>query len=268
WSHPDLFCLDERGNPSVVAGCPPDYFSQDGQLWGNPIYHWSVHKKDGYQWWLNRIKKNLVLFDVLRIDHFRGFDSYYTIPFQEATAKNGRWETGPGMDFIGKLKEELKPDQIIAEDLGLMTPGVKQLLKDSGFPGMSVLQFAFDAKEASDYLPHKHRYNSVVYTGTHDNTTAMDFFQEMSEEDEAYAKAYLRLTEEEGFNWGLIRGAFASVANLAIIPMQDYLGLGKSARMNVPSTLGGNWTWRMSSQVLTDPLAKRIYQVTQLYERI
>lgn len=267
WSNVNLFSMDGIEKPSLIAGCPPDYFSKDGQLWGNPIYQWEEHKKEGYGWWLERLEKNLSLFDILRIDHFRGFDSYYAITFGESTARNGVWERGPGMDFISLMKDQLKEGSIIAEDLGLMTDGVKQLLADSGFPGMSVLQFAFSSNVPSDYLPHKHKYNSVTYTGTHDNATIMDFYAEMPKKDQTYAKAYLSLKEADGINWGFIRGAFASVANLAIIPIQDYLGLGKWARMNEPSTLGGNWVWRLKSGVLTEELTHQISELTKLYER-
>lgn len=268
WANPELFCIDAYGMPSEVAGCPPDYFSEDGQLWGNPIYDWAQHEAQDYRWWIFRVKKNLSMFDVLRIDHFRGFDSYYAIPFGECTAKNGTWKDGPGMHFISKLKKELGRNYIIAEDLGLMTNRVKQLLLDSGFPGMSVLQFAFDAEVPSDYLPHKHKYHSVVYTGTHDNTTLVDFFEQAPNANRIFAKEYLRLSEEEGYHWGFIRAAFCSVSNLAIVPMQDYLALGKSARMNEPSTLGGNWQWRLKVDGLPGGLEKKIFHMTKLYERV
>ena len=208
------------------------------------------------------------LFDVTRIDHFRGFDSYYAINYLDKNAVNGEWIAGPGMDLFKKIRQKLGNIDIIAEDLGFLTPNVKKLLNDTGFPGMKIIQFAFDSREESDYLPHNYKQNSVVYTGTHDNDTIMGWFKSCPEEIIDYAKKYGNLSEKEGYNWGFIRLCYSSVSELAIIPMQDFLGLGSSARMNTPSTLGGNWTWRIASEKLSQNLAIKIRQITKLYGRI
>lgn len=268
WSNPDEFWLDENNIPIRVAGCPPDAFSSSGQLWGNPLYDWTHMKSNGYRWWINRIKGICKFFDITRIDHFRGFDSYYAIPYSAKDAKNGEWLSGPGMDFFEKMKKELGNVEIIAEDLGFLTPGVIKLVKDTGYPGMKILEFAFDAREESDFLPHNYDKNSVVYTGTHDNETVMGWVKSVAKEDLEFAKKYALLTEGEGYNWGLIRTAYSSVSNIAIIPMQDFLGLGNDARMNTPSTLGENWIWRIKSDALTKELANRIKGLTKLYGRV
>ena len=267
WSNPSLFNLDEELLPITVSGCPPDAFSDTGQLWGNPIYNWEAMENDGYKWWIKRIKHSFELFDVLRIDHFRGFEAYWEVKYGSETAINGKWVKGPGMKLFRKIKEELGELDIIAEDLGFLTEEVHEMMKESGFPGMKVLQFAFDTREESDYLPHNYNDNCVVYTGTHDNHTAMGWFENVPKDDFIYAVKYLKLNYDEGLNWGLIRGAWSSIAYLAIAPMQDFLGLGDEARINVPSTIGTNWTWRMSKSDLTDSLAKRISGLNTIYGR-
>ncbi len=267
WGNPYLFNLDSSLFPITVSGCPPDGFSPTGQLWGNPIYNWKVMEEQGYNWWLKRIQFSFKLYDSLRIDHFRGFESYWEIPYGSENAVNGQWTKGPGMKLFNKIKEKLGELNIIAEDLGFLTDGVRKLIEETGFPGMKILQFAFDSREESDYLPHNYDKNSVVYTGTHDNSTVLGWFKYIPKEDFDYAVEYLKLSEEEGLNWGLIRGAWSSPAYLAIAPMQDFLGLGDEARMNIPSTLGGNWTWRMEKGSLTDELAMRIGELNRIYRR-
>ncbi len=268
WANPSLFQVDADGQPVEVAGCPPDAFSADGQLWGNPLYAWDAHKATDYAWWCRRLKHAGSVYDVVRIDHFRGFESYYAIPATDETAAGGRWRKGPDMDFIEALHKKLPEVRIIAEDLGFLTPEVHDLLSASGFPGMKVLQFAFDSREESDYLPHNYVRNSVVYTGTHDNTTTADWEFSAPAEDVAFAKKYLDFQNGENFTRKCIRAAFSSVADTAIIPLQDWLTLGKEARMNTPSTLGNNWQWRVDGALVTDALAAEIYQLTHLYGRI
>lgn len=268
WAHPELFQLDEDNKPTEVSGCPPDAFSADGQLWGNPLYRWDVMKLDGYAWWMQRIQANLSMYDVLRIDHFRGLESYYAIPFGEDTAKNGRWRKGPGMDFIKKIEETAPGAAIIAEDLGMLTPAVHRLLRSSGYPGMKVLQFAFSAGEESTYLPHNLPNHCVVYTGTHDNDTTRGWLSSASQEDLQLALDYLGLEDPEQGNWAFIRAALGSVAELAIVPFQDYLNLGSEARINTPSTVGGlNWRWRMPKDSATKKLAKKMARLTTIYGR-
>ena len=268
WSNPELFQLDEALNPTAVAGCPPDAFSEDGQLWGNPLYNWERMEKNGFLWWIRRMGAAQKLYDVVRLDHFRGFEAYWAVPYGETTAKNGEWIKGPGMNFINAVKEALPKLQIIAEDLGFLTQEVLQLRDESGFPGMKVLEFAFDSREPSDYLPHKYIQNSVCYTGTHDNMTMRQWLETAPEEAVAYATEYMRLNEEEGLVWGVIRTAFGSVSDLCIIQMQDYLDLGGQARMNFPGTTQNNWVWRMTQGSCTDALAQKIYKLAQLYARV
>lgn len=268
WAHPELFQLDENNLPTEVAGCPPDAFSEDGQLWGNPLYRWDVMKEDGYAWWMERIKANLSMYDVLRIDHFRGLESYYAIPYGDATAKNGRWRKGPGMDFIRTINKTVEGAAIIAEDLGLLTPAVNRLLKSSGYPGMKVLQFAFNAGEESTYLPHNLPTHCVVYTGTHDNDTTRGWFNSASPEDLELAMDYLGIRDVKDGTWAFIRAALSSVADLAVIPFQDYLDLGSEARINTPSTVGGqNWKWRCSIDSTTKKLAKKMARLATIYGR-
>ncbi len=268
WANPDQFYLDENLEPIEVAGCPPDAFSDDGQLWGNPLFCWDVMKKDGYTWWTRRIKAMSELYDIIRIDHFRGFDSFYAIPAKDDTAKNGQWKQGPGIDLFRELEKKLGKLPIIVEDLGFLTPSVHQLLKDSGFPGMKVIQFAFDSREESDYLPHTYSNHCVVYTGTHDNDTVMGWMKTAPKDSVKYAKEYLNLTKEEGYNWGMMRAAWSSVADMAIVPMQDILGLGSEARINTPSTLGDNWKWRATPDQINARTANKLRHYMQMYGRV
>lgn len=268
WANPGQFYLDENLDPIDVAGCPPDAFSEDGQLWGNPLFRWDVMKKDGYTWWTKRVKAMSELYDIVRIDHFRGFDSYYAIPAGDDTAKNGEWRKGPGMDLFKTLEKKLGKLNIIVEDLGFLTPSVIKLVQDSGFPGMKVIQFAFDSREGSDYLPHNYPTHCVVYTGTHDNDTILGWMKTAPKKSVKFAKEYLNLTEEEGYNWGMMRAAWASVGDLAIVPMQDLIGIGGEGRMNTPSTLGGNWEWRATADQITGKLAKKLYKYMEMYGRV
>ncbi|MCX4343458.1 MAG: 4-alpha-glucanotransferase [Kineothrix sp.] len=268
WANPELFQLDESCTPTGVAGCPPDSFSATGQLWGNPLYKWEYHKETGYEWWMQRISYCYRLYDVVRIDHFRGFDEYYFIPYGDTTAEFGHWEKGPGYDIFKVMKEKIGKKPVIAEDLGFLTPSVISLVKKTGYPGMKILQFAFDSREESDYLPHNYSNNSVVYTGTHDNDTTMGWYGSLNRQDKAFAKRYLNIKAKKEIYWEFIRAALSSVADTAIIPVQDYLGLGSEARVNMPSTLGNNWKWRLRDGQLDDSLAERIREITKLYGRI
>ena len=268
WCSPELFQLDEKLEPEAVAGCPPDAFSEDGQLWGNPLYRWDVMKKDGYRWWIRRLAAAGQLYDVVRLDHFRGFEAYWAVPYGDSTARNGKWIQGPGMDFVNVIKTELPKLRLIAEDLGFLTQEVLDLRDASGFPGMKVLEFAFDSREPSEYLPHTYIQNTVCYTGTHDNMTMGQWFETAPAEAVAYAKAYMCLSEEEGLVQGVIRTALGSVSELCIIPLQDWLDLGAEARMNCPGTTGNNWVWRTLPDSYTDHLAKKIYGLTRLYGRL
>ena len=269
WANPELFQLDEKNLPLGVAGCPPDAFSATGQLWGNPLYNWAYHKKTGYDWWLKRIAYCFDLYDIVRIDHFRGFDEYYSIPYGDETAVNGHWEKGPGMDLFNTVKEKLGELDIIAEDLGFLTESVFQLLKDSEYPGMKVLQFAFDPSEDSDYLTYKYQRNCVVYTGTHDNDTTAGWFEKLSDGDREVALRYMNsfYTPKEEQHWDLIALAMRSTADTCIIPVQDFLGLGSEARINMPSTLGDNWKWRMTKGAFSEELKEKIRRMTKLYGR-
>lgn len=269
WAEPQLFQFDEELNPVAVAGCPPDAFSATGQLWGNPLYRWEYHRQTGYAWWIRRIAQCLNLYDCIRIDHFRGFDEYYSIPAGDETAEHGHWEPGPGMSLMQALKDALGNVNVIAEDLGFLTDGVRRLLYDSGFPGMKVIQFAFDSREESDYLPHNYEKNCVVYTGTHDNDTLCGWYKVLDPEDLRLSQKYMNNanTPKRQIHWDFIRLALASVADMCIIPLQDYLGLGSEARINTPSTLGNNWRWRMNQRGLTKELADQIRELTTLYGR-
>ena len=270
WAAPEMFQFDENNEPTGVAGCPPDAFSATGQLWGNPLYKWEYHKNTGYEWWIKRIEYCFKMYDVVRIDHFRGFDEYYSIPYGDATAVNGHWMPGPGMDLFEAIEAKLGRPQIIAEDLGFLTPSVLKLLQDSGFPGMKVLQFAFDARESSNYLPHTYPTNCVVYTGTHDNDTTRGWYHEVGKNARDFAKEYMckpRL-DEDSLAGDFIAMAMSSVADLCVIPMQDYLSLGSEARINIPSTLGGNWTWRMQRGQFNEETVREIERVTRLYGRL
>jgi len=267
WSNPELFNLDEKLYPITVAGVPPDSFSDLGQLWGNPIYDWEAIEKDEYKWWIKRIKHSFHQVDILRIDHFRGFESYWELDYGSKDAVNGKWVKGPGMKLFNKIKAELGDLNIIIEDLGYNTPEVKELVKGVGFPNMKVLQFSFNPNDESDYLPHNLNRNSVVYTGTHDNNTIKSWFDTMSKEEFEYVSKYLKLDCNEGFNWGIIRGAWASTSKLAIAPIQDFLNLGDKGRMNTPGITEDNWTWRIDKKKLREELAKRIRSLTELYWR-
>ena len=269
WADPRQFQTDENLNPVEVAGCPPDAFTADGQLWGNPLFDWERMREDGYRWWLRRIGFQFRLFDVLRIDHFRGFDEYYAIPFGDKTARNGRWKPGPGLDFFQAVNKALGKRQIIAEDLGFLTPSVRRLLRATGYPGMKVLEFAFDPKGAdSEYLPHNYPHNCVVYAGTHDNETIEGWLASAAPGTRRYAKRYFTLTRREGWAWGVMRGGWASVADLAVMQMQDLLSIGAEGRINIPSTLGGNWQWRMLPGQAAPALADRLRQSMALYHRL
>ena len=269
WKDPKLFQMDEHLEPKVVAGCPPDGFTADGQLWGNPIYDWDRMKQDGYRWWLDRLEAAGRLYDVVRLDHFRGLESYWAIPYGDTTARYGKWVKGPGMDFIRAVKTALPHLQMIAEDLGYMTREVMDLRDGSGYPGMKVLQFAFDSREPSDYLPHTYTQNTVAYTGTHDNMTMGQWFDSVEPETIRYAEEYMHLSKDEGYIRGAVRTVMASVSDLAIIPMQDVLNLGSAGRMNFPGTLSdSNWTWRVKDGIITPDVATQMRQLTQLYGRI
>ena len=268
WANPAQFYLDENLDPIDVAGCPPDAFSADGQLWGNPLFRWDEMKKDGYSWWTKRIKAMSKLYDIVRIDHFRGFDSYYAIPGTDDTARNGEWREGPGMDLFHALEKKLGKLNIIVEDLGFLTPSVLKLVKDSGFPGMKVLQFSFDLRdENSKTLPDDIKKNNVVYTGTHDNDTILGWSQNADKKDVAYAMRYLNALNKYDLIDKMNECAMKCGANTCILTMQDLLHLGSEARMNTPSTLGNNWKWRMKKDDLSSSLSKSLLELTKQSER-
>ncbi|MCI5649918.1 MAG: 4-alpha-glucanotransferase [Fusicatenibacter sp.] len=270
WANPILFQFDEENKPKAVAGCPPDAFAATGQLWGNPLYDWDYHRSTGYAWWLQRLSYCFNLYDVVRIDHFRGFDEYYSIPYGDKTAERGHWEKGPGIELFNTVKEKIGNVDVIAEDLGYLTPSVIEMVKESGYSGMKVLQFAFDSREESDYLPHNYDRNCVVYTGTHDNDTILGWYDVMSEQDREFSKEYMgnaKSTKEE-LPWDFIRMAMESVADLAVIPIQDYLGLGGEARINFPSTLGNNWKWRLVPGQFNSEIAGKIRRLTKITARL
>ncbi|MBQ0000443.1 MAG: 4-alpha-glucanotransferase, partial [Clostridiales bacterium] len=263
WANPELFQLDEENVPIAAAGCPPDGFAPDGQLWGNPLYRWEYHKQTGFAWWMKRLEHCFRMYDVVRIDHFRGFDEYFSIPYGDKTAHKGHWEKGPGIDLFRTMKERLGEKEVIAEDLGYVTDSVRELVRESGFPGMKVFEFAFDSRDTgsdSDYLPHNYPVNSVVYTGTHDNETLVGWYRNLVSEDKEMLTKYLHLPKaasaemDTEIHWEIIYTVMASVAGTCIIPIQDYLGLDNTARINHPSTLGKNWKWRMCAQDLTEDL--------------
>ena len=267
WANPEIFLFDKERKPVKVAGVPPDYFSATGQLWGNPLYNWEKLKETNYSWWVERVRANLSTCDIIRIDHFRGFEAYWAVPYGDDTAINGQWEPGPGIDLFNAIKSQLGELPIIAEDLGLMTQGVIDLREATGFPGMKILGFAFDSGEENDYLPHTYTRNCVVYTGTHDNDTLVGWFQKAKEEDREFARNYLNSRADEEIHWDAIRGAWSSVACMAISPVQDFLGLGSEARINTPGVASGNWQWRLKQGVLTNELAERIAKLTKIYSR-
>lgn len=273
WANPQLFQLDETLTPVAVAGCPPDGFSAIGQLWGNPLYRWEYHKQTGYDWWVTRLSYCFRLYDVVRIDHFRGFDEYYSIPYGEETAMNGHWEKGPGMDLFYTIRDRLGQKAVIAEDLGYVTDTVRALVRESGFPGMKVLEFAFDARDtgsASDYLPHNYPVHSVAYSGTHDNETIVGWFDSITEEEVQMVRDYLceYKTPLKDLYLAFIALVLRSSAEMCIIPMQDYLGKDNGSRMNFPSTVGTNWKWRVKESELTTSLQKKIRQMTRTYGRL
>ena len=269
WSSPEMFELDENLDPVNVAGCPPDGFNEDGQLWGNPLYRWDVHDADGYSWWIRRMAAAGNRYDVIRLDHFRGFESYWAVPFGDPTARGGKWCPGPGMNFVNALRQGLPQVEMIAEDLGFLTQQVLDLRDASGYPGMKVLQFAFDSREPSEYLPHTYTANTVCYTGTHDNMTTRQWLASLSEDAHAYACAYMNLRKDEGLVWGVIRCAMASVSDWCVTPMQDLLDLDGEGRMNFPGTQSGdNWTWRAKPNYLNPQLAEKFLELTTLYGRL
>ena len=269
WAHPELFQLDENNRSTAIAGCPPDAFAADGQVWGNPLYRWDFHRATGYEWWCSRMWYSFKLYDVVRIDHFRGFDEYFSIPAGSATAKDGHWEKGPGMDLFNTIRWRLGDVKVIAEDLGHMTDTVRYLVRDSGYPNMKVIQFAVDPEDigaANDYWPHNYNSNCVVYTGTHDNETISGWFAGLAPDAKKQVRDYLgdHFTPDNQMNWVLISLAMRSVAKDCIIPIQDYLGLDNTARMNQPGTVGFNWRWRLVPGQLTDSLA---YEMLALVKR-
>ncbi|MBQ7678566.1 MAG: 4-alpha-glucanotransferase [Butyrivibrio sp.] len=268
WGNPHLFQLDENRIPIAVAGCPPDAFSRTGQLWGNPLYRWGAHRETGYEWWMRRIRHSYENVDVLRIDHFRGFEGYYSIPWGEPTAEHGHWEPGPGVDFFRFIADVIGSCPVIAEDLGFLTPEVHHMREQTGYPGMKVLQFAFGTGSESTYLPHNYERNTVVYTGTHDNDTTRSWYEGLTGRDRIYADDYIGLSREQTPSaWPFIRMAMRSVADTAIIPMQDYLDLNGEARINEPSTTGNNWTWRMEPGAADEALAQRMRRLAEVTGR-
>lgn len=267
WSNPHLFNLDEDFKPITVSGCPPDAFSEQGQLWGNPIYRWDIMEAEDYRWWVKRLEHSFKLFDSLRIDHFIGFESFWEIDYGDKDAINGRWSKGPGIKLFNKIKEKLGDLDIIVEDLGVVSDAVRALVKEAGFPNMKVIQFAFDPSSESEHLPHLYDKNMVVYTGTHDSLPIMAWFKNASEDELDYAIEYLNLDFDEGLNWGAIRGIWSSTANTALAPMQDFLALGEESRMNLPATTVENWSWRMSKEDLTENLSEKIKKITEIYWR-
>lgn len=266
WTKPQYFQLDENRKPILVAGVPPDNFSVDGQLWGNPLYNWPVLENEYFSWWIDRVRSNTDMFDMVRIDHFIGFVNYFGIPATDTTARNGQWYKGPSHKLFDAIKWQLGERAIIAEDLGVLTDEVRDLLRHTGFPGMKLLQFGFDASGESDYLPHHYHKNVIAYTGTHDNMTTKEWFDTLDKADLKFAKDYLDFSEGAEVD-ALIRATLASVADTAIIPMQDYLALGKEARFNIPSTLGGNWTWRLIPNQINKETKDKVKFLTKTFGR-
>ena len=262
WKNPELF-LDD-----IVGGCPPDGFSAGGQKWGNPVYDWEKHEKQNFEWWINRIKKTLKYVDVLRIDHFRGFESYWAVPRYDEDARNGKWVLAPGAKLFDKVKEVLGDIEIVAEDLGYTTKEVVEFREHTGFPGMKMLQFAFNPDYESDFIPHQIERNWAVYTGTHDSDTVKSWFEKANKKEVEFAKKYLNLTDPKDYVKGFIRAAWSSVANIAVAQIQDFLELGDDGRMNIPATSNGNWSWRVNKEMLTDTLANEIYDMNKTYFRL
>jgi len=273
WSNPKLFQLDENYLPTAVAGCPPDGFSATGQLWGNPLYNWQYHKDTHYQWWISRLAHCFKLYDVVRIDHFRGFDEYYSIPYGSTDAIHGHWERGASIELFNAMKESLGSKNVIAEDLGYMTDSVRKLVQDTGFPNMKVLEFAFDSRDTgsrNDYLPHNYTENCIAYTGTHDNQTIVSWFNTISKEEQFMAREYLcdYYTPKSEMYKVFISAIMRSRANVCIVPLQDYLGLDDTCRMNKPSTLGNNWQWRATQENLSKSLMQEVLRICTLYGRV
>ena len=270
WTYPELFLFDSKKRPVDVAGCPPDEYALTGQLWGNPLYDWEYHRKTEYEWWTKRLKFSSEIYDIVRIDHFRGFESYYAIPYGNETAEKGEWRKGPGVELFKTVQEKLGNLSIIAEDLGFITDDVRRMLNELGYPGMKVMQFAFGEDSQNEHLPHNFETsNCIAYTGTHDNETLAQWLAQTSETARTYAAEYLGLTEQEGYAWGILRSGLASVADTFIAQLQDYLGLGAEARMNTPGTLSDrNWSWRLQPGLLTAELAHRLRRMNTMYERL
>jgi 4-alpha-glucanotransferase len=266
WANQNLFFFGDSGDPTFVAGVPPDYFSATGQLWGNPLYRWDVMKTKGYRWWISRFAKTFEMVDIVRVDHFRGFEAYWRVPFGETTAINGSWKPGPGKDFFCAIEQALGKLPIIAEDLGVITPEVVALREAFNLPGMKILQFAFDSTEQNNYLPHTYEKNCVVYTGTHDNDTTLGWYSKCSPHDRNWVNLYLN-TDGSDICWDFIRAAWSSVADIAIIPLQDLLGLGSEARMNTPATTGTNWKWRFTWDMIQPERCERLNMLTDMYAR-
>lgn len=268
WAHPEMFELDKNLLPVRVAGCPPDdTFSKTGQLWGNPLYRWDYMEKTDFDWWLKRIRHSLKLYNVLRIDHFRGFDSYYAVPFENKTAEHGEWVQGPGEKLISAIKKSLGNAEIIAEDLGFQTESVKQLLKSSGYPGMNVMEYAFSGEKESENMPHNFSKNSVTYLGTHDNDTCLGYLKKLNADTYRFLQKYVDSTDLHSSIWHMIQSAYASVSETVIIQMQDFLELDSAARMNFPSTATGNWTWRMKKKSIDQSLVSKIESLSLTYFR-
>jgi 4-alpha-glucanotransferase len=279
WAHPELFYLDDQGSPTVVSGVPPDYFSATGQLWGNPIYRWDLLAASGYKWWIDRFRASLALFDMVRLDHFRGFESYWEVPANETTAINGRWIKGPGEDFLSALQNAFGGLPIVAENLGVITPPVENLRQQFGLPGMSLLQFAFGTDpQGPSFRPHNYSRDLVAYTGGHDNDTTVGWWSSSGASDSTrtaddvrkehdFARAYLNFRDDSEINWVMIRAVLASVADVAIVPLQDVLGLGSKARMNLPGKVSGNWKWRCRPGSLSSDLSERLRSMVALYDR-
>ena len=269
WADPKYFLLDKDKKPIDVAGCPPDAFAAKGQLWGNPLYRWDVMKKENYRWWISRIKAASEIYDVVRIDHFRGFESYYSIPYGRDDAVIGEWRKGPDVELFREIKKQLGRLDIIAEDLGFLTPKVNKMLRLCGYPGMKVLEFAYDPEYKSAYLPHNFKSsNCICYTGTHDNETLVGWVSGLKRKEAKFFRDYLGVSRNKDIPWAMIRLAWSSVSDTAIAQMQDFLELGSDARMNIPSTLGGNWQWRARQGVFTDELAEKILALTKMYNRL
>lgn len=272
WVNKELFQLDENNFPKAVAGCPPDGFSKDGQLWGNPLYDWDYHEKTGFEWWISRLRQSFMLYDVVRIDHFRGFDEYYSVPFGEKTAVSGKWEKGPGIKLFKAVFDRLGKKEFIAEDLGFVTDSVKRLVRHCRIPNMKVFQFGFDERDTSggsDHRPHSYEKNSVCYTGTHDNQTSVSWFCGISDEEKKSVRRYICdfYTPDEKLNIPFIGAVMSSKSQLCVIPMQDWLGLDDSSRMNIPSSASGNWQWRLKKGQLSDKLCEAMLETTRIFGR-